>query len=299
MNHPEDDQKQEATKKKKNQIIFVISSFSALIVVGVIAFFGLNKIKALKAADILSGDILSQDQFEGGVEISSQLQAECQTSANKLAKLQDNAALEQEYRQNAENCKDVYFALENNPPFRKEGMYADLVVDIAKHISKTDKPKAIELLKFAREIKAWDFYLGPVSCDSQHVLDAYIETYALAEGKACYTAADIKTKMSPDLIKKDFSFLSKMVYENEVVWLGMPESDVGCPEKMASVIEVLKKLTPGQITVDDSQVEPNENNQLNLNIKLSDKENITLILASEQQCLKLSSVLVPNLEVSE
>ena len=90
-----------------------------------------------------------------------------------------------------------------------------------------------------------------------------------------------------------------MVFENEVVWLGMPESDVGCPEKISSVIQILKKLTPGPISVDSAATELNENNQLNLNIKLSDKENITFVLSSEQGCLKLNSVLVPNLETSE
>ena len=298
MNQPQDDEQKEKSLKKRNQIIFVASSFGALVIVGIIAFVGLSKIKALKE---LSGDEsgLSQDQFEGAAEISSQLQAECQNSANKLSKLQDATAMAQEYRQLGENCKDVYITLENAGNFRKEGMYADLVVDIAKEISKADKSKAVELLTFARNFKSWDFYLGPVSCDSQHVLDAYIESYALSEGKTCFTKDDIKSKIACEVSSKNFSFLSKMVSQNEVVWLGMPESDVGCPEKVSSVVEVLKKLTPGAITLDTSAAEPNENNQLNLNIKLSDKENITLVMGAGEQCLSLNSVLVPNLEVSE
>ncbi len=298
MNQPQDDDKKEKALKKRNQIIFAVSSFSALVIVGAIAFFGLSKIKALK---VLSADDtgMSQDQFEGAVEISPQLQGECQNSANKLTTLNDTAAMEQEYRQFAENCKDVYITLDNVTHFRKEGMYGDLVVDLAKEISKTDKTKAVALLIFARDIKSWDFYLGPVSCDSQHVLDAYIESYSLSENKTCYTKDDVSTKIASEVTSKNFSFLSKMVSQNEVVWLGMPESDVGCPEKISSVVEVLKKLTPGSITLDTSSVEPNENNQLSLNIKLSDKENITLVMGTGESCLSLNSVLVPNLEVSE
>lgn len=294
MNQPKNDQQKEQAQKRRNQIIFVICSFSALVVVGLIAFFALTKIKSQRLSDVLS-----QDQFEGTAEISSQLQGECQSSATKISKLKDIAAAEQEYRQNAENCKDVYFAIEGESPFRKEGMYADLVVDIAKELAKTDKTKAVDLLKFAQGIKSWDFYLGPVSCDSQHVLDAYIETYSLAADKTCLQASDMKSKISQNIASKNFDFLSKMVAENEVVWLGMPESDVGCPEKISSITQIIQKLTSGSISLDEIPAELNENNQINVNIKLSDKENVTLIFATHENCLKLSSVLVPNLEVSE
>jgi hypothetical protein len=280
--------------KLKNQIIFVSTSFFAIVCVCVIAYFALNKIKNDK-----NSDSLSQDQFEGIAEVSSQLQIECQKSAVKLSETQDPIALETEYRQNAENCKDVYFAIETDTAFRKEGMYADLVVDIARLIAKTDKPKAIELLKDARSIKSWDFYLGPVSCDSQHVLDAYIESFSQNEEKVCYTAGDIKSKVSPEIQNKNFSILTKMISSEDVVWLGIPESDAGCPEKISAVITILKKLTAGSIAVEESQADENNGNNEILNIKLSDKENVTLVFSEKQSCLNLSSVLVPNLEALE
>lgn len=292
--NPVDEQTQEKAKQRKNQIIFVVASFSALLLVGVVAFFALNKIKSQKITEVFT-----QDQFAGTAEISTQLQAECQSSAARLSKTQDLAVLETEYRQNAENCKDVYFAIENESSFRKEGMYADLVVDIANLMAKKNPAKAIELLQFARQIKSWDFYLGPVSCDSQHVLDAYIESYSASEEKACYKVSDIKDKVSPELLNKNFFVLSKMVPPHEVVWMGIPESDVGCPEKMTSVNQILKKLASGPISIDESQAALDENNNYNLNIKLSDKENLTLLFTNENNCLKLSSVLVPNLDVSE
>lgn len=295
MSQQHDDQQPEKKgQKKKNQIIFVISSFSALIVVGVIAFFALSKIKENK--DIAAG--MSQDQFEGEVQISSQLQAECQSSAVKISKMQDTSAMEAEYRQNAENCKDVYFALDAESSIRKEGMYADIVVDLAKKLVATDKTKAIELLKFAREIKTWDFYLGPTSCESQQVLDAYIEAFSSTAETSCLASSDVQTKFVPELTAKNFSFLSKITPPNEVVWLGAPESDLGCPERISAIVEILKKLTTGSMTAEAAPSE-HEANQLNVNLKLSDKETITLVLQGEQSCLKLSSVLIPNPETTE
>lgn len=295
MSQQHDDQQSEKKgQKKKNQIIFVISSFSALIIVGVIAFFALSKIKENK--DIAAG--MSQDQFEGEVQISSQLQAECQSSAAKISKMQDPAAMETEYRQNAENCKDVYFALDVESVIRKEGMYADIVVDIAKKLATTDKAKAVDLLKFAREIKTWDFYLGPTSCESQQVLDAYIESFSSTDEKICVASTDIQSKLIPELVAKNFALLSKISPPNEVVWLGAPESDLGCPEKISSILEILKKLTTGSV---GAEVAPSENDgsQVNVSLKLSDKETITLVLQGEQSCLKLNSVLIPNPETTE
>ncbi len=294
MSQQQDDQQKVKSGQKKNQIIFVISSFSALIVVGLIAFFALSKIKENK--DLSAG--MSQDQFEGEVQISSQLQTECQGSAAKISKMQDASAMEIEYRQSAENCKDVYFALEAESAIRKEGMYADIVVDIAKKLLISEKSKAIELLKFAREIKTWDFYLGPTSCESQQVLDAYIEAFSSSDEKTCLASSDIQNKLVPELKTKNFSFLSKISPSNEVVWLGAPESDLGCPEKVASILEILKKLTSGSVTAEAVPSE-NEGNQVNVSLKLSDKEMITLVLQGEQNCMKLNSVLIPNPETTE
>lgn len=292
--HNDDQQQENQGQKKKYQVIFVASSFLALILVGLIAFFALSKIKENK--DLAAG--MSQDQFEGEVQISSQLQAECQSSAVKISKMQDAAAMEIEYRQNAENCKDVYFSLETESSIRKEGMFADIVVDIAKKLSNSDLAKAVDLLKFAREIKTWDFYLGPTSCESQQVLDAYIESFSSKEERICIASADIQNKFVSELTNKNVGILSKIAPQNEVVWLGAPESDLGCPEKISSILEIIKKLTTGSIAAEIAPSE-NESNQVNVNLKLSDKETITLILQGEPNCLKLNSVLIPNPETAE
>lgn len=295
MNQHPDDQQSNKGQKKKNQIIFIISSFAAVLVVGVIAFFALTRIKANK--DNIAG--MSQDQFEGEVQISSQLQAECQNSVFKISKMKDMAAVEAEYRQHAENCKDVYFALDTESFIRKEGMYADIVVDIAKQLVTTDKAKSLDLLKFAREIKTWDFYLGPTSCESQQVLDAYIESFSLSDENICIASADVQSKIVPEVAAKNFLFLTKIIPRYEVVWLGPPESDLGCPERVSSVAEILNKMASGPITVESAPVEGSDNNQMNVNIKLSDKDTITLVLQNEENCYKLSSVLVPNPETTE
>lgn len=293
--HQDDQQQEKKGQKRKSQIIFVLSSLAALIVVGYIGYFTLVKLQDRKNSD---GGLL-QEQFEGDPQFSSQLQIECQNSAVKIAKSQDVGFMESEFRQNLENCKDTSISIDFQSFVRPEGNYGDIVVDIAKQLVETDKNKAIDLLKYARDMKTWDFYLGPTSCESQHVLDAYVEAFSVTDEKTCVATTDVQSKVVPQIVSKNFSYLAQIVPQNEVVWLGAPESELGCPEKISAVVEILKKLTTGTMDVDSAPVENTESSQINVNIKLSDKDTVTLVLQGEQQCLKLSSVLVPNPEVTE
>jgi hypothetical protein len=288
---------EENPKNKKRQIIFAAASISAIAIVGTIAYFSLSKIRSGQSLDAMT-----QEQFEGAPTISSQLQSDCQQSAVKVSEMTNPEKMDAEFRANVENCKDVYFVIDHQTQFRSEGMYPDLAVDLAHFIGKSDKTKALELLKFAREMKPWEFYLGPVTCDSQHVLDAYIESFNLPDDKICYTEANYKTTLLPELQKKNFDLFSKMLANDQVVWMGMPDSDVGCPEKVSSIIKTVRNIADGNAQISAAEaVEPANANPgvLNLIVKSGGQDKATLVFTTVKDCLQINSILVPNLETSE
>lgn len=290
------DNQQEQKSARKNKIIFAGLSAVAIIAVVVIGYVVLSKIKNQSA---LADDGASQEQFEGAPEISSNLQQECQQSAVKLTTFKNLKDLEEEFKAHAANCREVYFAIDFLSPFRREGMYPDLSVDIAHRAYKEDAAKAHEILNFAKTLKPWEFYLGPVSCDSHHVIDAYMESLDLPQDKVCIKLADYKSKLHSELQNKNFDIFKKMLSNEDTVWMGQPESDVGCPEKISSVIEIVKKLTAGTITVDEPKQESPEATDIVVSIKDKELEKVGLVFKVENECLQIKSVLVPNLEVSE
>ncbi len=281
-------------KSRKRQIIFATASISAIAIVGTIAYFSLSKIRGSQTVDTMT-----QEQFEGAPTISSQLQSDCQQSAIKISEMTNADNMNAEFRANVENCKDVYFVIDHQTQFRREGMYPDLSVDLAHFMGKTDKAKALDLLKFAREMKPWEFYLGPVTCDSQHVLDAYIESFVLPEDKICFGEADLKTTLLSEMQKKNFDILPKLLANNEVVWMGMPDSDVGCPEKISSIIKTVKNLSEGSDQIEPAQTVEGDTNKVNIVVKAGGQDKVTLVFSPLNNCLQINSILVPNLEVSE
>lgn len=291
-----DNNQQDQQTSRKTKVIFALLSTIAVIAVVLVGYVVLSKIKN---QSVLAEDSASQEQFEGQPEISSNLQQECQQSAVKLTTLKKIEDIEQEYKDHAVNCREVYFAIDFLSPFRREGMYPDLAVDIAHQAYKTDKPKAHEILNFAKTLKPWEFYLGPVSCDSHHVIDAYLESLDLPEDKVCIKLADYKTKLLPELQSKKFEIFQRMLSNTDTVWMGQPESDVGCPEKISSVIQIIKKLTEGNISIEEPKQESADAPDIFVSIKSNDTEKVGLVLKAENECLQIKSVLVPNLEVSE
>ncbi len=281
-------------KNKKRQIFFATASIFAIVAVLTIGYFALSKIKATETVEAMS-----QEQFEGAPTISSQLQSDCQQSAVKINEITNPDKMEAEFRANVENCKDVYFLIDHEVQFRREGMYPDLSVDIAYFIAKTDKNRALDLLKFAQQMKAWEFYLGPVTCDSQHVLDAYIESFTLPTEKVCFKSADYKNTLLKELQNKNFDIFSKMLANDQVVWMGQPDSDVGCPEKISAIIQTIKKLTQGAVTFEEAASGEGDSNRLNVVVKAAGLDKVTLMFVPQKECLQLNSILVPDLEVTE
>ena len=290
----QNDSQQQPSSKTRN-IVFTVVAIAAVLAVGGISFVTLSKIKVEQKAS----DVMSQEQFESSPVISSNLQSECQQSANKIAQLKKINELESEFKAHVENCREVYFSIEGDSKFRKEGMYADLAVDLAHYAFKDDKNKSIEILNFAKTLKPWEFYLGPVSCDSHHVLNAYLESLELPNEKICIKPSDYRQKLFAEIQNKNFNIFKSMLSNQEVVWMGQPESDVGCPEKISTIIEVIKKLIPGSIQIEEPKVDANNGTDFYISVKSNDVEKVALVFKPENDCLQIKSILVPNLEISE
>lgn len=289
-----DNQNDQQVAKRKN-IVFAATAGVALIIVAVVGYITLSKIKGEQGPS----DSISQEQFQTTPEISTALQSECQDSAVKIASMSDIDDVFAEYKMHAEVCREVYFSIDRDSLFRKEGMYADLAVDFAHYAFKKDKNKAAEIFNFAKSLTPWEFYLGPVSCDSHHVLDAYIESLNLVDEKVCIKPTQFQEQLIPQLQAKKYNILKGMLAPQEVVWMGQPESDVGCPEKISAIIEVIKKLTPAETTVEVPKQEDTESNDLLLSIKSGGQDKVALVFRPENECLQLRSLLVPSLDVVE
>jgi hypothetical protein len=273
---------------KKSKLAVAAASLGVVLAL-VICYFMLLKIKSrLPINDGL------QEQFVGTAQISEQLQSECQKSAEKIISLSDSSsdsfaatesteAMFAEYRQNAENCREVYFSVEgrtkekteNKIQFRNEGAYADLIVDIALLVAKTNKPQAVEMLNFAKKLATWEFYMGPVVCNSNTTLEAYLESLNLPAETTCYKPSTDKEKLFSEIKNKNFSVLSTGLNNSHVVSLGLINSDVGCPEKISSITS------------------------LSFVFKTDTENKLVLEFAAVEDCLQLQSVLVPEQQVNE
>ena len=256
----------------------------------------LSKINEMRAAD--SGN---QEQFQGQAQSSEQLQAECQHSARAMSEEVDVARAFNEFKKNAESCLDVYVTLEDdNKLLRNEGMYADLSADLIKAAYKTDKKLAFEILAFAKQLPAWEFYNGPVVCPSARVLEAFEQSLKSTEEKICVKPDEYKTKVVPELKAKNFDFLLRLVPHAEVVWLGTSESDSGCPKKFDEIIKLIAESAGAGVELREEE-RANEMNQLSAVFgDKTDNDKVILQFSNETDgCIRFESVLVQNLQTNE
>lgn len=258
------------------------------------AYYILNRIKTDSTAAQTG-----QEQFVGGAETSQQLQSECQKSATEIAISPnlENAVIE--FKKHVEPCREVYFSVEKkSQDYRNEGMYPDLVIDLARGLAKADKPKALELLKFAKTLGAWEFNMGPVVCDSKAVVEAYEESLNLPDEKLCIKRAEFKTKLFEELKNKNFSILPKMLPNDKAAWLGVPDSDAGCPEKISSLVKISQNATTGNLSVEEDQ-QAQETQDLSVVFKSAAEDKLILQFGAQGDCLELKAALVPGLQSNE
>lgn len=291
-------QNQEQDRNHKKNIVLGIASVGILAIVATLSYYAIKKIQAHQS---LNGET-GQEMFEASPEISSQAQTDCVQSAKKIYATKDILAALAEYKNNVENCREVYFAIDDRAEpgkFRREGMYGDFVIDLAHALAETDKKAANDIFNYAKSIKNWEFYLGPVSCDAHHVIEAYQESLNSVDEKVCIKKNEFQEKLIAPLQNKNFSILSKTLPFRNVIWLGQPESDVGCPEKLSSITTILQKHLAGNIKVEESKTEMNESEDLLLSVKQGNEEKIIFVFHPNNDCLEIQSVLVPMSETSE
>ena len=285
-------EQKEAEKRKKILLAAIAVVFFAVLVTG--AYFLLSKIKNEKAVSQNS-----QEQFVGGAETSQQLQAECQKSALEISTNPnvDNAIAE--YKKHVESCREVYFTIEKkSSEIRNEGMYPDLVVDIANLAAKKDKSKALEFLNFAKSIGTWEFYMGPVVCDSKRVVEAVIESLGLPDEKICIKRTNFKKDLLPALQNRNFEIFAKLLPNYKAAWLGLPDSDIGCTEKLSSLIKIAQNATAGTMAGEEEQRNL-ESQDVSVVFKSKTEDKLIVQFALINECLELKAVLVPGLQTNE
>lgn len=270
---------------------------AAIAAITVVGYFSYRTLSGLKAQEGQRES--TQEQFAGGAQISEQLQFECQKSVEKISTFSDPQKMFSEYKQNVENCREVYFTTEKKSKIRSEGAYPDIIVDIAALAARTDKTKALEFLTYAKTINPWEFYMGPIVCNSLATIEAYFESLSLDENKLCFKAASDKEKLFSEIKNKNFSVLSKSLSNDRVVSVGSPESEEGCPEKISTITKLVQEAANGNVEVNEEQVKNSENNAINFVFKTKEEDRVILEFAAVNDCLQLQSVLLPDQPTNE
>lgn len=272
-------------------------ALAAIAAITVVGFFSYRTLSGIKAQEGQSES--TQEQFAGGAQVSEQLQLECQKSVEKISGLKDAQAMFSEYKQHVENCREVYFNTEKKSKIRNEGTYPDIIVDIAALAARTDKAKALEFLTYAKTINPWEFYMGPIVCNSQATIEAYFESLSLDDNKLCFNVASDKEKLFSEIKSKNFSVLSKSLGNDRVVSVGSPESAEGCPEKISTITKLVQEAANGNVEVNEEQVKNSENNAINFVFRTKDEDKVILEFAAVNDCLQLHTVLLPDQPTNE
>lgn len=295
---------EKAPENKKKSRLAIIAASVGLLLTAIVTYKAMLKIKEQQLVEN-SG----QEQFAGTVQVSEQLQAECQASAEKITSYSgssvgatDIAKMFAEYRQNAENCREVYFSIEKKAQFRSEGTYPDLIVDIALLAAKTNKTEAIEMLNFAKNISPWEFYMGPVICNSKTTIEAYLESLNSVGEKICFNPDTDREKLSSEIKNKKFSVLAASLQGDRVVSLALMNSEIGCPEKISNITKIIEKASSDKLSIEEEKpTSPGGSaaQSLNFVFKTDTESKLVLEFAAIDNCLQLQSVLIPEQQVNE
>lgn len=284
-------------KNKKVSILIGIASSVVVLMIGYGLYRVLVHLKQTEAANEAS-----QEQFVGVVQVSEQLQEECQKSAAKIVGLlekQDPAAMLFEYQQHAENCRDVFVAVEGKDVFRNEGNYPDLIIDIAKYQAQTNKKAALEALNFAKTISPWEVYRGPIVCSSKSALEAYSEAIESPPQKKCFNTDTDKEILLGELKKKNFSILPHTLSDENVMFVGTLEADSACPQKVSSALKIVENAVKTNATVEEEQLAIADPSMSRFVFKTQEEDRLILVFTTENKCFKLQSVLIPELYLHE
>ena len=141
--------------------------------------------------------------------------------------------------------------------------------------------------------------MGPIVCDSKRVVEAAIESLKLPDEKICIKRENFKKQLLPELQNRNFAIYSKLSPNFKAAWLGLPDSDVGCPEKLSSLILISQNATAaGQaaVAVDQHNLESLD---ISVVFKSATEDKLIVQFAQVNECLELKAVLVPGLQSNE
>ncbi|MGZ3691341.1 MAG: hypothetical protein ACXVAX_07550 [Pseudobdellovibrio sp.] len=282
----------EKIKAKKKLVYLIAGSVLALVIITTIGMFVLSKVKAPAQSTAVG----AQEQYAGQAETSQQLQTECQSSALKISKSENLQQAVDEYKKHVENCREVYFTVEEKTRFRNEGMFPDLGADLLTLLNAENKTAAMDFLAYLKSLTPWQFYMGPIVCDSQNVLAAYEESIKSTQEKICVKNEDFNKIIFSELKNKNFSIIEKTMLPGTVAWLGSPEADDGCPEKVANIIKGAKHASEGPIQIKDAEsVDETKETSVVFRDK-SDEDKLVLVFDEINGCIQLKSALISGLE---
>jgi len=295
---------------KKNQMWIAVA---AGLGIGLALVLSYVVASGIKREPLFSGSTSgsTQEQFASEAQTSEQLQSECQKSAEKITSYSDpiEAAsvvkMFTEYKQNAENCRNVYFSIEKKssissiPSIRSEGTYPDLIIDITLLAAKTNKKQAIEMLNFAKSLSPWEYYWGSVLCSSKTTLEAYSEVLTLSDEKICFKPDTDREKLFSEIKNKNFSIFSTSLKYERVVLLGSTNSESACPEKISTVTKLVHRISSENVIVEEEKVTPPDNKRMNFIFKTDSESKLVLKFLALNDCLQLHSVLIPEQQVNE
>lgn len=287
---------QEQNKLSRNQFIKLVSGIIIIVIIVAAASFKiLQSIKQNRPQTTAP-----QEQFSGQAESSQQLQNECQNSAQNLIKKTSTQEAFEEYKRHAENCREVYFSVEQQGSFRNEGMYPDLILDLVSTAALTDRNFALQMLQFAQGLPAWQLYMGPIICESKSVLLAYEESLNSKVNFICIKSSEINSQLEVLLKNKNFNSLAQLLPPNKVAWLGSPEADIGCPEKFSTIVKAAQKATEGSFQLQPRATNNSEINNMSFVYKnQKDDDGLVLEFSLAKECVQFKAALIPGLQANE
>lgn len=287
-------QQEKKPVSKKKQILIGVFAVATISCVLIFSYLTLSKLKEDEKAKELN-----QEQFAGTAQVSEQLQSECQKSIEKISTLKDADNQFNEFKINVDNCREVYFNTEGNSNIRTEGMYPDIIVDIAMLAAKTNRNRALEILNFAKGLSPWEFYMGPIVCNSSTTIDAFVESISQKEEKICFNPKTEREKLFAEMKNKNFSILAKTLNYDHVVLVGSPESEEGCPEKISTITKIIQGATSGNLDIEEDKTQSSDDSGMNIVFKTKTDDKLILEFYPQNNCLQLQSVLIPNLPTNE
>ena len=292
------------SKNQKEESLFNKIKIPLIIfIVGLTLVFALLKIfnltdRAYFNSDATIAESLNPESFQAPAEISSEIQIECQNSAEKIESIANCDNQQTEYLNHVQTCLNAQYATDNS-----EGKFGDLVFKIAScYIADNNKDKALTILQKAQSFGSWDIYTGPISCDSDVAIAAWTESLNKENTFACVAKNDLNGLIS-DLQSQNFTTLDKTLFPAKILQFGILDSDVSCPDSYKKIKGTLQSLykqnIKAELMITDDQSIAKEAGLDKVYINLSkDNQQMGLLKFSlnSENCLVFESLLLTNSE---